>query len=106
MSPWKPLDGDPGPRPVSDSLDAVARRFGAPKASALEALFDRWAEVVGDAIAAHARPSSLRKGTLVVAVDDSAWATELRSLVPQIIERCALFAEAGTVERVDVKVRR
>lgn len=109
MSPknsnWKPLDEDGGPRPVRASLDALARKLGAPKASVLELLFDGWADVVGDAIASHAHPLALRNGALAVGVDNPAWATELRSLTPQILERCAALAGADVVTRIDVRVR-
>ncbi len=104
MSPWRPLDEDEGPRPVKASLDRLAQRFGAPKAAALEVLFDRWAEVVGDAVAAHARPRSLRKGALLVAVDDPAWATEVRSISAQIVARCAEVAGVEAVTELEVRV--
>jgi predicted nucleic acid-binding Zn ribbon protein len=101
---WKPLDDDTGPRRVKESLDPIARKLGAPRAAALEAVFARWTDVVGEIVAAHATPRSLRKGTLVVAVDDSAWATELRFLGPQIIERCAELAGPETVLKIEVRV--
>ena len=104
MSNWKSLDEDDGPRPVKDSLDAIARKVGAPKASSLAALFDRWPDIVGDAIARHAQPRTLKKGTLVVAVDDPAWATELRFRSPEIIERCTAVAGPEVVAKIEVRV--
>jgi predicted nucleic acid-binding Zn ribbon protein len=106
MTPWRELDADDSPRPVGASLDRIAQRLGAPKASALAAVFDRWNEVVGDAVAAHAKPRSLRKGSLVVAVDDAAWATELRSIADRIVARCAEVAGVDVVTNIDVRVAR
>ena len=106
MSPWKPLEDRDEPRPVRASLDDLARRIGAPGATALETLFDGWARVVGDAVAAHARPRALRRGVLVVAVDDPAWATELRSMTAQIVQRCDELAGAGVVSAIDIRVAR
>jgi predicted nucleic acid-binding Zn ribbon protein len=91
---------------VKESLDAIARRLGAPRADSLGALFNRWSEIVGEGIAAHATPRSLRRGTLIVAVDDPAWATELRSMTPMILERCAAVAGADMVARIEVRVAR
>ncbi|HZN13654.1 MAG TPA: DUF721 domain-containing protein [Acidimicrobiales bacterium] len=105
MSPWKPLSEDPGPRRVAASLDAVTRRLGAPNAASLGAVFERWAEIVGEGVAGHARPRSLRRGTLIVDVDDTAWASELRFLVAQILERCVVVAGPDTVRKIDIKVR-
>ncbi|MBA3655667.1 MAG: DUF721 domain-containing protein [Actinobacteria bacterium] len=106
MTPWKPLDEDSGPRPVAASLDSITRKLGAPKAKSLAAVFDRWVDVVGDGVAGHATPRALRNGVLVVAVDDPAWATELRFMAPTIIERCAAIAGPDAVTRIDVRVAR
>ena len=103
MTTWRSLDGNE-PRPAKASLDAIANKLGAPKASALAAVFDRWADIVGDGIAAHTRPRTLRKGVLVIAVDDPAWATEIRSRGGEIVARCAAVAGAETVAKIEVRV--
>ena len=101
---WRPLPEEEGPRPVRDSLDAFARRLGASDAAPLALVFAHWEEIVGPAVAAHARPKSLVRGALVVAVDQPAWATQLRYLGPQLVERIGELAGAGAVERIEVKV--
>jgi predicted nucleic acid-binding Zn ribbon protein len=101
---WKSLDDDSGPRRVGESLDGVVRKLGVARAAAIDVVFARWAEVVGDAVAAHAQPTVLRRGTLVVAVDDPAWATELRFLATDIARRCCELAGPDAVSRIDVKV--
>ena len=101
---WRPLDDDAGPRPAKASLDAIAHKLGAPKAASLAALFDRWAEIVGDAVAAHAQPRSLKRGVLSVAVDHPAWATELRYMEAEIMARSNGVAGAGTVAKIEVRV--
>jgi predicted nucleic acid-binding Zn ribbon protein len=102
MSPrWSPLPGEkPEPRAVGDSLDRVASSLGlAP------ALLTRWPEFVGESVAEHARPRSLRDGTLVVAVDDPAWATQLRWLEADLVARLADVIGPGKVQRIEVRVR-
>src|SRR5438093_109846 len=67
VTPWQPdPPPDPGPRRLEESLDRLAHGIGGPNASALGGVFTRWAEVVGDEVAAHAAPVSLASGTLVV----------------------------------------
>jgi predicted nucleic acid-binding Zn ribbon protein len=108
MSRWRPLK-DPGgddPRPVRDSLELVARRFGAPGARALSSVFGHWEEIVGPSVAAHSRPLTLRDGVLRVEVDEPGWATQLRFLAPEIVRRCAEVATPDTVVSVEVKVAR
>jgi predicted nucleic acid-binding Zn ribbon protein len=102
MSPrWSPLPGEvPEPRAVGDSLDRVASSLGlAP------ALLSRWPELVGEGLAERTRPRSLRDGTLVVAVDDPAWATQLRWLEADLVTRLADVLGPGRVQRIEVRVR-
>ena len=108
MSPISPLPGrgEPGPRPVGASLDRVSASFGGPTAGALNAVFASWDEVVGEGVAAHARPRSLRHGVLVVVVDEPAWATQLRWLEADLLARLAATAGEGVVREIQVKVRR
>jgi predicted nucleic acid-binding Zn ribbon protein len=106
---WKPLKpprSEEEPRRVGESLDKVARRLGAPGARSLGAVFGHWDEIVGPAVAAHARPVSLRDGVLRVEVDEPGWATQLRYLAPDVIRRCGEAAGADVVVSVDVKVAR
>jgi predicted nucleic acid-binding Zn ribbon protein len=92
------------PRPVGDALDGLARRLGAPAAASLSAVFTRWAEIAGDANAAHSRPVSLTDGTLVVAVDDPAWLTGLRFVEQGLLQRLHEVAGDGVVGRVEWRV--
>jgi predicted nucleic acid-binding Zn ribbon protein len=104
-SSWRPLrNEDQGPRAVQESLDGFARRLGVPEAGALAAVFSRWEEIVGASVAAHARPVSLVRGALVVAVDQPGWATQLRYLGPKLVARITEAAGEGVVDRLEVRV--
>ena len=92
------------PRPVSDGLQGLARRLGAPDATSLGAVFSRWDDAVGASVAAHARPVSLSDGVLVVAVDQPGWATQLRYLANDLLGRLAEVAGPGVVGRIEVRV--
>ena len=96
----------PDPTPLKASLDRVARRLGGPDSSALTGVFARWAEVVGDQVAAHCRPLSLSRGVLVVAVSDPAWATQLTYLEGDLVARFRDALGEGVVQRVEVRQRR
>lgn len=103
---WKPLPGErPDPRRLSHSLDRISRSLGGPDAGAVAAIFERWEEIVGPAVAAHSRPVSLNRGTLTVAVDQPGWATQLTYLESDLRRRIDEVAGAGAVERVRVNVR-
>lgn len=73
-------------------------------AAAVGTVFSRWEELVGPAVARHARPLRLEEGTLVVAVDQPPWATQLRVLAPGILAR--LTEQTGErLVRLEVVVR-
>jgi len=105
--PWTPLP-DPEnwvPHRVVDDLDQLLRRAGAPGAVAPTAIWAHWDEAVGAAVAAHARPLSVKGSTLVVGVDTPAYATQLRLLAPQLLKRVAEFGGTGAINAIEVTVR-
>ena len=96
--------------PLGDSLNAVIRSLrndasGAVSSSQMGGVFGRWAEAVGDAVAAHVRPIKLDGTKLVVEVDDPAWATQLRFLETTLKQRLLEVAGA-TIETIEARVRR
>src|SRR5262245_50847160 len=97
---------DPGPAPVTAALDAIRREYRLPEPSELDAVTEAWAGLVGDALARHSRPQSLRGGVLVVVADAAAWAGQLRYLDQVLVERIAAELPAVTVREVRVTVAR
>ena len=96
---------DPGPARVTDALDAIRREYRMPEPSELDALTDRWAALVGDALARHSQPQSLRSGVLVVLADDAAWAGQLRYLDQVLADRIAAELPEVTVREVRIATR-
>lgn len=89
--------------PINAALDRVVRslRSGTSRAE-VGGVFGRWDDAVGPALASHVRPIRLDRGTLLVEVDDPAWATHVRFLTDDLRER--LRTVAGVVV-TDVEVR-
>jgi predicted nucleic acid-binding Zn ribbon protein len=85
---------------VGESLDRVV-----PGGRAFTTLVQEWPKVVGDSFASHVRPSALHATTLVIAVDDPAWATQLKYLESDLLTRCAETVGAGVVTEIRVVVR-
>jgi predicted nucleic acid-binding Zn ribbon protein len=105
--PWKP-SADPekwAPHRIGDDLDVLLRRAGGAGGVASAAVFTRWEEAVGAAVAAHAHPLRLDGTTLVVGVDGPAYATQLRLLTAQLLTRLRDLAGPGVVDSVEVRVR-
>lgn len=73
-------------------------------AAVMGGVFGRWEEAVGEALALHVQPVKLDGTTLVVKVDDPAWATQLKFLegtLPRLRE-----VAGATIERIEVRVGR
>jgi hypothetical protein len=103
----RPLPGKgPGPQPIGSALDAVMRSLGAPEASGVHLVFDRWPEVVGDALAARTRPVKLDGSRLVLAVDEPAIATHVRFLQAELLARLSELLGPGRVTAIDLRVGR
>lgn len=102
----QPLPTTDGREParVGDGLDRLMHQLGGPTADTVTALFGRWDEMVGEQIAAHSRPVSLSGATLVVAVDDPAWGSQLRWMERDLGERLT-EALGQPVTTVEVRVR-
>ena len=101
MSPrWRPLDEDRGPRKIGDGLDRIV-----PGGKVFRTLLERWPELVGDNLASHIRPSAIEAKTLVIAVEDPAWASQLKWLETDLLERLAEALGEGVVDDLRVVVR-
>lgn len=106
----RPPGPDGGPRSLSEGLEEVVDRLvpptpaGAPPPGVLGTVFSRWDEIAGPALARHARPLRLTAGELVVAVDEPAWATQVRSLGSDLLKRVEEVSGKAP-ERLRVTVR-
>jgi predicted nucleic acid-binding Zn ribbon protein len=94
------------PVPVADALDRMLRsmRGGAGRAE-VGGVFGRWDEAVGPTVASNVRPVRLEQGTLLVEVEDPAWATQVRFLADEVRRRL-LDVTGVAVERIEVRVGR
>lgn len=90
---------------MAATLDRVLRHLGGAPADAVTALYDRWAELVGDELATHTRPVALRDGVLVIGIDDPAWAPRLRFGENALRERLAEGLAGQHVRSIEVRVR-
>lgn len=92
--------------PLSQSLDVVIRSLKGAGASAVAGVFGHWEEAVGEAIAAHAKPVLLDEGRLLVEVDQPGWATQLRYLEQELLERLRPHLGGAELHSIDVRVAR
>ena len=105
--PWLPLPGprDKPPAPMAGALDRLMRNMGGPRADTVKSVFERWEEIVGEGLAAHATPVALRNGCLVLSVPDPAWASQLRFFEGEILTKLAEAFGPKEVLAIEVRVR-
>ena len=65
---------------LGDALRAALSRLPSGSELASFPIWTDWADVVGTAIARHARPRRLRRGVLVIEVEGAEWMHELQYL--------------------------
>ena len=95
-----------GPHSLGASLDAVTRRLGLEDPRGLGRLFDQWPAIVGPVMACHVQPIRLDSDALVVSVDHPAWATQVRRLGEDLLDRVAEGTGVARPARLEVRVRR
>lgn len=72
---------------LRDLLGPIGKSLRLDDAASVGALWRRWPEIVGDDVARHAEPSSLKDGVLRVRATTPVWATEISYLVEDIKRR-------------------
>jgi len=102
---WEPLPDDRRTiRPVTTSLDRLRRTLGLARSDTFAQLEESWAQLVGQRLAPHAQPRSLRDGVLVVVAQDPAVAEHFRWSAPDLVEAVNAVCGGAAVTSVEVRV--
>ena len=90
---------------LAGALDALLDRLGAESSTAITGVFGEWPNIVGEQVAQHVTPIKLERGRLIVEIDDPSWATQMRFLEPQLIEKLNA-ATTSTITTIEVRAKR
>lgn len=91
------------PAPLSRVMDQFMRDQGWQTQSAAARLMDQWADVVGADLAEHVVPESFSDGALLLRAESTAWATQVRLLLPNLRAIIDEALGAGVVASIDVQ---
>ncbi len=94
---------DRDPLALGTGLERLVADRGWQVDVAVGGVMGRWSRVVGPDVAAHCSPVSYDDRVLVVRADSTAWATQVRLLVPTLLRRLAEELGEGVVEQVQVR---
>jgi predicted nucleic acid-binding Zn ribbon protein len=93
---------DRDPQPLGRIASRIAADRGWSSRLTTGRLFGRWDAIVGEEVAEHARPMSLKDGELVIQAESTAWATQLRLLQRQLLAKIAAGVGHGVVTKLKV----
>lgn len=89
--------------PIASALDDLAQRFGLSVKLLEHRLQRQWPAIVGEHVAAHTRPESIRFKKLYVIADSSVWVQQLAFLKPSLLE--SINTAAGNPIVADIVLR-
>lgn len=89
---------------VAIVLDGLARRLGLESKLLESRLQRRWADIVGEQIAAHTRPEQIRFKKLLIHVRHSVWLHQLTFLKPILLEKINGVADAPLVTELVLRI--
>ena len=102
---WEPLPDDRQTiRPVTSSLERLRRTLGLARSDTFAQVEESWPQLVGQRLAPHAQPRSLRDGVLVVVAQDPAVAEHLRWSANDLAQAVNAVCGGDQVTSVDVRV--
>ncbi len=70
--------------------------------SAVAVLMSQWAQIVGPELAEHVIPAGFDAAVLTLQADSTAWATQVRLLLPDVHRAVDARVGAGVVERIRI----
>lgn len=97
-----PGPDDRDPQPLGSVVSRVAADHHWVDPLSIGTVIARWAVVVGDQVAEHTTPESLRDGELVVQADSTAWATQMKLLAATVLRRLDEELGRDVVRKVTV----
>ncbi|UUZ61091.1 DUF721 domain-containing protein [Nocardioides sp. B-3] len=94
---------DRDPQLLDSAMKRMISQHGWELDLRVQAVFGRWAELVGEEVASHCTPESLAETRLIVRTDSTARATQLKLLTPTIVKRLNVELGDGIVTVIDIR---
>lgn len=90
------------PQLLGDTTADLSRTLGWNQPLSIAGVIGRWPDVVGEQVAQNCTPETFIDGDLVVRAHSTAWATQIRLLLPQLQRRLAEEVGEGVVTSIQV----
>ena len=92
------------PQPLDDLLPGVVEERGWGDRLEASAVVARWEEIAGPELAQRCQAVRVAGGTLVVRATDQTWATQLRYMTSQLVDRANEVLGRDVVKRIQITV--
>lgn len=99
----QPFQPGRDPHSVSGAMDKLSKDMGWSSSMAEASIALHWTDLVGENIAEHTSVVDINSGTLTVACDSSAWATQLRMMRHDLLVRFGERVPEAQIEKIIVK---
>lgn len=96
------FSNDRDPAALGSSIERLVNEKGWQDRSAVALLLGQWPRIVGPELAEHVTPGTFEDGVLVLQTDSTAWATQLRLLLPEVHRTIDAHVGSGVVERIRI----
>lgn len=92
------------PQPISDVLKNVVERLARTKKKDILKIYSIWPEVVNKGLSHHTRPASLRRGTLLINVDESAWLYQANLQKEKLLEGLRKKIGKDKIQKIQFRI--
>lgn len=89
---------------ISSILDSYVANTDFGKKLKKFSIFNHWEEIVGKEIGRKTKPEKIFKGILYISVSSPGWASELRMISEQVIEKINTFAGGDVISKLRFKI--
>lgn len=94
--------GGRDPRSLTETLSTLLVQRGWNQDVAVGGVIGRWPSIVGDDIAAHSTAETFENNILTVRAHSTAWATQLKFLIPDLMKRISQEIGNGIVQEIRI----
>ncbi len=91
---------------MGQAVDRLLGHLNAPRRDTVEAIFERWPELVGDVIGTHTTPMRVVDGELHLEVADQAWVSEMEWMSEELLRQITTKLETDEIQAIKVHLAR